>query len=120
MVKGRPREGSGIRLALSVVGVLALVGLAVMPFLGRVEQTGEPPHRMRATDAGEAGGYRIDGSMTLADVERLTGIPSAVILRELGLPDNLPKDEQLGRLHREHGFELEDVREVVRKQVERR
>jgi len=119
MVEGSPGGGSGIRVALFVVGVMALVGVAVMPFLGRVEQTGEPPHRMRDAAPAEPEGFHIDGSMTLTDVETLTGVPPAVVLRGLGLPDSLPTNERLGRLRKEHGFELQDVREVVRKQVER-
>jgi hypothetical protein len=75
---------------------------------------------MRSTEPGESEGYHIDGSMTLTEVEQRTGVPGAVILRELGLPNNLPMDERLGRLRKEHGLELNDVREVVRKQVERR
>ncbi|MEA5114397.1 MAG: DUF4405 domain-containing protein [Geobacteraceae bacterium] len=121
MIKGRPREGSGIRMGLAVVGVLALLGLAALPFMGRVEQTGaEPPHRMRLTDHEKVDKYDIDGSMTLSDVEKRTGVPPEVLLRELGLPPGLPTDENLGRLRKKYGFELNDVREVVRKQVGRK
>lgn len=100
MIKGRPREeGPGIRIALSVVGVIALIALAVIPFLGRVEQTDEePPHKMRTIEPGSAEGYSIEGTMTLADIEGQTKVPVAVILRELNLPGNLLKDEQLGKL----------------------
>ena len=119
MVKGRPHEdGSGVRVALSVVGIIALIALAVMPFLGRVEQTGdEPPHKMRSSEPSENKAFQIDGSMTLAEVEQLTKVPAAVILRELGLPDNLSANEQLGKLRKEYKFELQDVNEVVRNQV---
>lgn len=120
VVKGSPGRGSGIRVALFVVGVMALASFAVMPFLGRVEQTGESPHRMREARREEGAGYHIDGSMTLADVATLTGVPPAAILRGLGLPDSLPTYERLGRLRKECGFELRDVREVVRKQAEAR
>jgi len=135
MVRGRPREGSGVRVALAIVGLAGLVALAVSPFLGEVERTGEPPYRMRGTGAAwdtawrvdpapspapsaprdSANGPAIDGSMTLADIERLTGVPAAVILRELGLPADVPADERLGRLRRQYGFEMQDVREIVRR-----
>ena len=120
MVTGRSRKGSGHRVVLAVVGMLALVCLAAAPFFGRVEQTGEPPHRMRSTETDETDACQIDGSMTLVEVEQVTGVPAAVILRELGLPPHLPTDRRLGRLRKEHGFELHDVREVVRKHVEER
>ena len=116
MVKGQPGEGFRMRTALSVVGLTALIALSALPFLGRVEQGGEPPHKMRYADHDKIEGYRIDGTMTLTDVERLTGVPAAVLLRELGLPDNLPRDEQMGRLRKRYNFDLQDVREVLRKQ----
>lgn len=120
MVKGGPREGSGLRVSLAVVGVMALAGLVAAPFFGRVEQTGEPPHRMRLTEPNGGRVQQIDGSMTLNEVEQVTGVQAAVILREIGLPPQLPLDVRLGRLRKEHGFELHDVREVVRKHLEKR
>jgi hypothetical protein len=120
-VKGRPNEESGIRVALSVVGLIALVALAATPFFGKVEQTtGEPPHKMRSTELRGSKDYKIDGSMTLKDVEKLTGVPGAVILKELGLPNHLSMDESLGRLRNDYGFELNDVREVVQRQAEKK
>ena len=120
MVKGRPREGSGLRVALAVVGVLALGGLASAPFFGPVEQTGEPPHRLRSTKQGGGEANRIDGSMTLREVERRTGVPKAVILQELGLPLDVPADERLGRLRGQYGFEMQAVREIVEEHAEQR
>jgi len=67
---------------------------------------------------GEA--HQIDGSMTLREVERRTGVSAAVILRELGLPLDLPADERLGRLRRHYGFEIQTVREIVEKHREQR
>jgi len=119
VVQGRPREGSGIRMGLAVVGVTALASLAVAPFFGQVEQTGEPAHRVRLTEPSEGTVPQIDGSMTLHEVEQLTGVSAAVILRELGLPPQVPADARLGRLRREFGFELHDVREIVRKHLEK-
>jgi len=116
MVKGVQSEESGIRVALSVVGIVSLLSLAALPFMGRVELTsGEPPHRLRKAGPDVGGRFQIEGSMTLADVEKLTGIPSSAILRELGLPGNLPTDVKLGRLRKEYGFEMNAVRDAVRK-----
>jgi len=120
MVQGRPREGSGVRVALALVGVMAFVGLTAAPFFGRVEQAGEPPHRMRATESSESPVPEVVGSMTLNDLERVTGVPATVILRELGLPQHVLTDARLGRLRQEHGFELHDVREIVRRHLEER
>jgi len=120
MVKGRPREGSGVRVALAIVGVLTLAGLAVSPFIGQVEQAGEPPHKIRSGEHPTSPGYQIDGSMTLREVEQRTGVPAAVVLKELGLPLDLPTDERLGRLRREHGFDMHDVQDIVQKYLEER
>ncbi len=117
MVKGRPHEGSGLRIALAIVGMMALAFLAAAPFFGRVEQTGEPPHRMRLIEPDGATLQKIDGSMTLDEVEQLTGVLAKVIVSELGLPPELPGGARLGRLRKEYGFELDDVRKVVRRHL---
>lgn len=113
IVTGRPREGSGFRVALAVVGLLALAGLAGAPFFGPVEQAGEPPHRLRSTEPGTGEALQINGSMTLREVERHTGVPAALILQELGLPPEVSLDERLGMLRRRYGFEIQAVREIV-------
>jgi hypothetical protein len=118
MVEGRPGGASRIRVTLAIVGVLALAGLVVAPFFAQVEQTGEPPHKMQSHEDLTSPEYQINGSMTLREVEKQTGVPAAVILRELGLPVDLPTDEQLGRLRKKHGFEMHDIKEIVRKHHE--
>jgi uncharacterized membrane protein HdeD (DUF308 family) len=37
-IRGRPREGSGWRMALGLIGLLALLALAAAPFVAPVEQ----------------------------------------------------------------------------------
>lgn len=117
IVKGRQREKVGIRVALLVAGLIILGIVAVLPFFGKVEQTEKTPHKMRSSEHVESYDYNIDGSMTLTEVEKLTGVKGSTILRELSLPGNLPMDENLGRLQKEYGFELKEVRDVVQKQL---
>jgi hypothetical protein len=112
MVKGRPGRASAMRVGLASIGVLAFVGIAAAPFLGKVEETGEPPHKMQSN---EHQASQINGSMTLHEIEEQTGVPAAVILKELGLPANLPNNERLERLRRQHDFEMHDIQEIVRK-----
>lgn len=112
MVQGHPGRGSVIRAVVAIAAVLLLAGLAIAPFCAQVQTTGEPPHKMRSEEHPIS---QINGSMTLHEIEVQTGVPAAVILKELRLPANLPTDERLGRLRRQHGFEMHDVQEVVQK-----
>jgi hypothetical protein len=38
MIKGKPREGSGIRAAIGILGLLSLLALAVAPFLSSTDR----------------------------------------------------------------------------------
>ena len=51
--------------------------------------------------------------MTLAEVEKTTGVAVEVVLRKLGLPSDVPREERLGRLGHQYGFEMEAVRQIV-------
>jgi hypothetical protein len=115
-IKGRPREGSGVRVALAVVGLLAVVALAFSPFFARVESTGHAPHRQRTSESDHSGSRQISGSQTLRQVSEETGVPLEHLMRGLGLPDDVDVDEPLGRLRREYGFTMRDVREIVQKE----
>ncbi len=57
--------------------------------------------------------HTIHGSMTLRDVQELTGVPVDHIITALRLPADVPRDERLGRLRRSYGFEIDDVRRIV-------
>ncbi len=47
MVRGQRSEAPGIRVALGVVGLLGLLGIAAAPLLAPVERTGEPRQSTR-------------------------------------------------------------------------
>lgn len=117
VVKGRPREGSGSRFILGFVGLAALLGLALSPFFSTVEnKTGQQPHRMRSEiQLDEPDYYDVDGSMTLLEVEEFTGVSYKIIISELGLPSDISVSEKLGRLRRQYGFEMSEVRDVIGK-----
>ncbi len=57
--------------------------------------------------------YDIHGSMTLRDIEELSGVPATYLLQKLGLSPAVSIDERLGRLRRTHGFEIDEVRAIV-------
>jgi hypothetical protein len=113
LVSGRPREGSGARVALGSVGLAALLALAVAPLLSPVERdlgksSAPPPHSSELE-----GSESIRGSMTLSEIQEATGVPASYIIEELGLPPGVEMGQRLGRLRTTHGFTVDDVRRVV-------
>jgi hypothetical protein len=55
----------------------------------------------------------INGRLSLAEVERLTGVPASALIKKLNLPAGTSKDERLGRLRRRYGFSIQQVRDAV-------
>jgi hypothetical protein len=108
LVRRRPQEGSGIRVALGFVGFLAILGIAFAPFVSPVEQTPHGPgsRGLRPRD--------IQGSMTLRQVADGTGLPFAKLITGLGLPPDTSPDTTIDQLTGEHGLRLRDIRQVVR------
>jgi hypothetical protein len=113
VLRGRPREGSGARIALGTAGLVALLALAVAPFLSPVERTGGAARAPASHSSGVERSESIRGSMTLAEIQEATGVPADHIIEELGLPAGIQTDERLGRLKRTYGFAIDDVRRIV-------
>ena len=113
LMSGRPREGSGARLALGTVGLTALLALAIAPFLSPVERTGGALHTAGSHSYELDGLESIRGYMTLGEVQEATGVPAEHIIKELGLPAGVQQNERLGRLRTTHGFAVDDVRRIV-------
>lgn len=55
-VAGRPREGSGRRVALAVIGALALLALAAAPFLSPIQRVERRGDGRGATSSASEGG----------------------------------------------------------------
>jgi hypothetical protein len=124
-VKGSSRLGSRLRVALALVGLFLIMGLAIAPYFSSVVESGEPPHKARLEKSSEIPSkkpveHTINGSMTLQEIEQKTGVPAAVILKELGLPPDTPTDERMGRLRKRYEFEMHTVQDIVRKQTEQK
>lgn len=136
VIRGRPREGSGMRLGLGLVGALAIVAVALAPLGGPVERAAPSGGRAAvhgadgAYDGGDrAGGehaasghgegeHAVRGRMSLREVAQATGVPVADLIRRLGLPPDAPRDVGVARLGREHGFTVDDVRRAAGEAVE--
>ena len=113
VVTGRPREGSGFRAGLGVVGLVTVVALASSPLLAPVERN-SGDIGASSLSAHPYEDLSIRGSMTLREVEESTGIPAAYIIKSLKLPGTISVDERLGPLKRRYGFEINDVRDIVK------
>ncbi|OIO70720.1 MAG: hypothetical protein COW19_10865 [Zetaproteobacteria bacterium CG12_big_fil_rev_8_21_14_0_65_55_1124] len=114
VVTGKPREGSGFRAGLGIVGLVAVIALALSLFLTPVEKD------LTSNGASSRSGHvyedgEIRGSMTLRDIAAASGVPAAYIVESLKLPESTSVDEQLGSLKRKHRFEMADVRIIVEK-----
>lgn len=87
------------------------------PKTERVEETiaPVPPGEEVAAEKKNVKQVEINGRMSLADVEKATGIKAAKIAKELGLPRDAPLDQNLGRLRRNYNFEMQQVRDLITK-----
>lgn len=62
----------------------------------------------------ESEGYIVvTGQVTLADLEKATGISHQAIIEKLDLPKRTKQDETIGQLRKRHGFDLLDVRDII-------
>ena len=68
VLKGRPREGSGARVALGIVGLLALLALAIAPFLSPIERAVGATRALTPHSSGLERWESIRGSITLAEI----------------------------------------------------
>jgi hypothetical protein len=114
VVTGRQREGSGFRAGLGLVGLLVLIAFSVSPLIGPVDRDTRSAGGGGILSAHKHEEVQIRGSMTLSEVEESTGVPANHIIEALGLPSSVSGEDRLGVLKRTHGFEMSDVREVVR------
>lgn len=113
LVTGRPREGSGFRVGLGIVGVVTLITLALTPLITPVEKSSSRVQGEFAVPQRNDVAL-IRSSMTLQEIEDASGVPVAYILETLNLPKNVPTNERIGRLKSRYGFEINDLRQVVK------
>ncbi len=121
VVKGCRKDSAVRRRTAAAVGALAVAAaILAAPFVVPVErvadETGRRAHQEHAPADVAA---QISGSMTLGEVEELTGVPRETILAKLGLPEDTGADSRLGRLVRQHGIEVDAVRATVRRHLAR-
>ncbi len=113
IITGRPREGSGLRVGLGIVGLVGLLALATAPLLSPVDTTLESLSGRNLSSV-QHGNVQVWGSMTLQEAEKATGVPAEHIIKQLGLTPDLVEDECLGDLRKMYGFTMDDVRLIIR------
>jgi hypothetical protein len=109
-----PREGSGFRAGLGIIGVLALIAISITPLLSPVERNMTDSISSNILSSHKYEEIDIRGSMTLLEIEESTGVPGEYIIEILELPESVSKEERLGFLKRKHGFEMNTVREAIK------
>ncbi len=114
MVRGKPQEGSGLRFALGLVGILAVLAIAITPVGGSVEQSGTSGVQRGESSALTHESERVRGRMTLIEIERKTGVPKAYLIEHLGMPKDVQLNEGVAKLGKSFGFDIDDVRRIIR------
>ncbi|HPF37938.1 MAG TPA: DUF4405 domain-containing protein [Phycisphaerae bacterium] len=62
---------------------------------------------------GGRGGAAVKGSMTLAEISAIAGVSTERMKSQLGLPADLSDDARMGRLRREYGLSMSQIRARV-------
>jgi len=79
---------------------------------GSQEHEEEPKLTRGRLDEHETG-ILITGQTSLRELEEKTGIPKSTILKEMGIPTNIPYSETLGRLKRRYNFTMQELRDKI-------
>lgn len=115
VTRGKPVEGSGYRLGLGVIGLLAVILLPAAPLFSPSIQVPRSTFLNETVEDSliEQDGSAIRGDMTLEQVEAQSKVPANYILEQLGLAPTTSPQERLGPLKRQYGFQMEDVRRII-------
>ena len=113
LTKGRPLTNSRNRVALGLVGLFALVAIAIAPIITPVQNSRANELKETRSASQTLNSQLIRGSMTLYDLEQKTNVPISHFVKKLKLPQNVSKELQLKELRNEYNFTMEDVRRVI-------
>lgn len=113
LIRGRKRMASGRRALLGLVGVFAIVAIAVSPLLSPIEGAkktkAEEKHEKHISEVETD----INGSLTLAEVQAHTGVPVSYLIEALELPESTSAETKLGKLKNQYGFSMDRVRMLI-------
>ncbi len=112
VVAHKPREGSGFRAGIGIVGLVAIIAIASSPLFTPVSKEKISAPRSETTSQQHFTPL-IQGYLTLREVEEYAGVPATYIIESLQLPNSISVDEKLGHLKSTYGFEMNEVRTIV-------
>jgi len=105
----------GIGLIVVMTGVTVGLLLTANGNIAETDQPGRDDDHGQAQETHEthaAEHNAIRGSTTLAEVARLKNMSLDELRRRLGVPNDTPANERIGRLGRDQGFSVSDVRAI--------
>ncbi len=112
-ITGRPKEGSGLRLGLGVVGLVTVIALSMAPLMAPIEKKTNSKKSSFLSGQNDQAVF-IRGSMTLMDIEEKVGVPALYIADALKLPKSILLTKKLGILAQTHDFKMNEVRDIVK------
>lgn len=92
---------------MGIVSFIAVIVLALAPLFAAVEIDFSAKGKVLNKDS-------IRGIMTFREVEVLTGVPSNYIFWKLHLSESTTADKWLGSLKNKYGFEIYDIKKIVK------
>jgi len=103
-------------MAMASVFFIRSVSTDSAPVTQPLDQVPAAAPKGPASEEGEAPDQEmttvITGQMTLAEIERATGVPAAKIAAGLDLPADVSSREPLGRLRQKYPFTIDEVRNI--------
>jgi len=117
VVRGAHSDASGLRFGLGVASLIALVLLSAAPLLAPTQSVTRGNLQQQQSELGPTddidSAQDIRGSMTVLEVAEAAGIPVAELLGRLNLSAEASPNERIGRLLRQHGLQMSDLRRVL-------
>lgn len=118
VLRGTHSDASGLRFGLGLTSLIALVLLSAAPLLAPTQSVTRGDLQQQQSelgptdDIGSTQGIR--GSMTVREVAETAGIPVAELLGRLNLSADVSPSERIGRLLRQNGLQMSDLRREIK------
>lgn len=110
---GKQREGSGLRVALGIIGFIGVLVFAISPLLIPVKEAKIERQGCDLCLSQDHEKIQVRGAMTFTEVAEESEVSVEYIIEKLDLPEDVDKKERLGKLRKMYGFEIEDIRRII-------